>query len=85
MDGVFAYDISEVVTPITLQSLGLTGPGAYRLAVRGPAALPVRVQRSFDLLGWSDWRQITLENIPVELTDSETAGRPQTFYRVLAP
>jgi hypothetical protein len=68
-------------------SLGM-GPNAAKPTLRfiGPAGRTFRIQRSFDLVNWTDWRAIAAsDNLQViDLADELTAA-PKAFFRVVEP
>ena len=57
-----------------------------RLSVNGPAAWPVRIQRSADLATWHAWQSVTTRgDTTLELTDPDAGEQPRRFYRAVAP
>jgi hypothetical protein len=59
----------------------------WRLETRvgGRPAVPGRVRRSGDLVGWTDWLPVTFGESPVENFDPDAASARRRCYRLIAP
>jgi len=65
--------------------LGIAGLNPFTLSVSGLEGSSVRVQWSTNLNDWEDWKEVTLEETPIELSDPEAADGAARFYRAVQP
>ena len=68
--------------PIRFQQIAAEG-GSMHLRIAGPPGVPGRVQRSGDLINWTDWRPVSFGADPISLVDSDADSK--AFYRIAVP
>jgi hypothetical protein len=69
--------------PIRLYPVAPPDQGSLRMQITGPPGVPGRVQRSGDLLNWTDWLPVNFGEAPLEISDGASATAQ--FYRVAVP
>ncbi|HXJ55282.1 MAG TPA: hypothetical protein VNU68_01340 [Verrucomicrobiae bacterium] len=71
--------------PYTLRAVFVPASSTFKVLVWGPSAASARVQRSADLVNWTDWKSIRLDPQPFEIIDPDWSSVRYRFYRVIAP
>jgi hypothetical protein len=69
--------------PIRFQRITHPNNAAIELQITGPPGVPGRVQRSADLLNWTDWLPVNFGESPLEVSDDAAASAQ--FYRIAVP
>lgn len=77
--------ITHLYRPLRFEEVTRQESGALILRLAGPPAVPGRVQRSDDLVGWTDWLPVTFGEDPVEISAPDAASTPLRFYRLTVP
>jgi hypothetical protein len=78
--GLFVLHAYE---PIRFQQIARETGDVIHLRIAGPPGVPGRVQRSGDLINWTDWRPVNFGEDPISLIDAD--GNSEAFYRIAVP
>lgn len=74
---------TAVWIPLTIDVLPATPGKLLKLHSSSPAPETLRVERSTNLLDWEDWRTVSRDEGPSEVTDPDAGTTPYRFYRVV--
>lgn len=86
MASVYGTLTAEFFSPVPYTLRAVFVPSStLKVQVWGPSGGSGRVQRSTDLIHWTDWQSITLATQPLEIIDPDSGTTPYRFYRVISP
>lgn len=83
LENVPAKQMLTITEPPRLKSLGTAVAGSFQLALSGGLNFAYDLQRSTDLMQWVTWANVTNTSRVITLSDTNTVGAGQHFYRAV--